>query len=167
MSLLSRFRRTVVPMSTRKKPNTDDSRFYNYQKSTKSFNEKTVKSRNFPSCTDSHGDCTNTTDHQYQNLHHQQPHQQLNQNLKEKIATRNSFSKNVSKLSTHNINKSSKPKTDKALSENVNLSRSNTFTLEKEMNDQSKNQPHSRRKENTSNCTEYHAVAECDKRISK
>lgn len=71
MSLLSRFRRTVVPMSSsRKKANTDDGRLYNYRKPTKSFNEKSVKTRNSPSYTDSHGDGTTTTGYQYHHPHH-------------------------------------------------------------------------------------------------
>lgn len=165
MSLLSRFRRTVVPMSSRKKANTDDGRLYNYQKPTKSFNEKSVKSRNFTSYTDSHGDGTTATGYQYHHRHHQQhhPQQQLQLNSKEKVATRHG-SGNMSKSSTYNTNKSSKTKMDKTMSENGTLSRSNTFTLEEEMNAQHKAHPHTRQKENPLKCSKYNAIAECDRR---
>lgn len=174
MSLLSRFRRTVVPTSSsRKKVNTDDGRLYNYQKPTKSFNEKSVKSRNFTSYTDSHGgDGSTTTGYQYHHRHHPHHHQQQQQyqqqqqqlqqsnpigklNAKEKVAVTRHGSGNMSRSSsTYRTNKTSKTKLDKAISENSTLSRSNTFTLEEEMNAQNKTHPHN-------------AAAECDWRKSK
>lgn len=183
MSLLSRFRRTVVPMSSssssRKKSNTDDGRLYNYRKPTKSFNEKSVKTRNLPSYTvDSHGDGTTTTGYQYHHRHHrhqqqqQQPQQhqqqyQPNQNLKEKVAIRNS-SGNMSKSSPDTRNKSSKSKANNdMLLDSGALSRSNTFTLEEEMNAHNDTYPRAKRKEKPLSNNNTTAANECVERKSK
>lgn len=171
MSLFSRFRRTVVPMSSsRKKTNTDDGHLYNYRKPTKSFNEKSVKTRNLPSYTDSHGDGTTNTGYQYhhhrQHRHQQQQqhqHQQPNQNLKEKVAIRSS-STNTSKSSADIRNKSAKSKTNNgALLDGGTLSRSNTFTLEDELKAENETYPRMKRKEKP----EYNTTTANDEQKSK
>lgn len=172
MSLLSRFRRSVVPVSSKKKTHSDDSRLYNYRKPTKSFNEKSViKSKNLPAYTDSaHGDGTTTAGNQYhhrqeqQHDHHQQ--QPSNQNSREKVAVRNS-SGNMSKSLPFTTNKTSKPKTNKNTFDNGSLSRSNTFTLEEERHAQNETYPYAKRKEKPLNSGEMTAGSEYDARKSK
>lgn len=138
MSFLSRFRRNVLPSTPRSKKviattADDDVRQFNYRKSTKSFNEKSVKPRNSPLYINSYDD-----DNNY------------------KVANEKS-SNNIgnSKLygsSTLTTNKPKKKKTDNSLgatvasSRNNNLSRSNTFTLEDEDNLQNGIYPRSLKK---------------------
>lgn len=140
MSLLSRFRRTVLPStSSNKKHSADVGRQYNYRKPTKSFNEKSVKSRSLQTHSDAHDDIN------YQN--HQQQHHPLN--AKEKPTRSNS---KISKSSTLTTNKSTKTKTNES-SDNANLSRSNTFTLEGEHNFHNETYPRSKKKDKTPNGT--------------
>lgn len=113
MAFLSRFRRTVLPSPRNKKLTAsadDDFHHYNYRKSTKSFNEKSVKLKNSQMCADSYDD-------------------NINNDAKEK-PTKNSRNNKIY-VSTLTTNKSTKNKTDNSLSVG-GLSRSNTFTLEDE-----------------------------------
>lgn len=123
MSLLSRFRRTVLPSNSRsKKVATDNNtRQHNYRKSTQSFNEKSVKPKNSHLYIDTHDD--------------------NNQNIAEgKSSKKNGNSKPVGS-STLILNTSKKNKTDKSFVSSATLSRSNTFTLEDEDNIQNGTYP--------------------------
>lgn len=140
MSLLSRFRRTVLPSSSRSKKTADDDvRHYNYRKPTKSFNEKSVKSKSSPSYAESH-DAANYYDG------------------REKSVKSNNSNSATSKLSTRSSmfmpNKSTKVKSvdvDSAAA----LSRSDTFTLEEEANLKNGTYPRSKRKDKSSNADPY------------
>lgn len=104
MSLLSRFRRTVLPSNPRSKNFSaeNDSCQYNYRKSTKTFNEKSVKPKNSQLCADSKNGIN---------------YNDVNEKLKS---------------STISTKKLSKNKPEKSFG--GSLSRSNTFTLEDEAN---------------------------------
>lgn len=130
MSLLSRFRRTVLPTSSRNKKvtNTDDDvHHYNYRRPTKSFNEKSVKTKSSPSFADSFND---------RNYH----------DAKGKLAKGSNKLFMPSLLAT---NKSTKAKIDNSVDNE--LKRSNTFTLEEEANLQNVTLPRSQRKEKCQN----------------
>lgn len=131
MSLLSRFRKTVLPSNSRNKKvtNTNDNvHHYNYRRPTKSFNEKSIKPKSSQSCADSFNDKN----------HH---------DLKGK-STKNSNKIFMPSLLT--TNKSTKNKIDNPV-DNSSLSRSNTFTLEEEVNLQNATLPRSQRKEKCQN----------------
>lgn len=141
MSLLSRFRRTVLPSNSRSKKTIDDDvRHYNYRKPTKSFNEKSVKSKSSHSCTDSH-DGTNYYD------------------AKEKSAKNtNSNNNNSGRLSRSSIFATSNKSPTKMKSEDVDsgtLSRSDTFTLEEEANLKNGTYQRSKKKEKSSTISPY------------
>lgn len=141
MSLLSRFRRTVLPSNSRNKKTIDDDvRHYNYRKPTKSFNEKSVKSKSSPSCTDSH-DGTNYYD------------------AKEKSAKNSSSNNNNSgRLSRSSMFGTSNKSPTKMKSDNVDsgtLSRSDTFTLEEEANLKNGTYQRSKKKEKSSTISPY------------
>lgn len=108
MSLLSRFRKTVLPSNSRSKKVDDDVSQYNYRRSTKSFNEKSVKPRN------SHLLIKSIDNNNY--------------NDGQKKSLRNNGRSNPT------TNKSKENKAANKLSAAATLSRSNTFTLEDEAN---------------------------------
>lgn len=129
MSLLSRFRKTVIPSSYRSKKSTNsDDVHHNYRKPTKSFNEKSVKSR--------------SSSHSFANSFNDDiPAQQQPQYSKQKSLSRNCNSTNnksnnnkPSKLSTlSSLTKSAKAKPNNGYSiDSGTLTRSDTFTLEEE-----------------------------------
>lgn len=136
MSLLSRFRRTVLPSTARtKKHHDDDAHHYNYRKPTKSFNEKSVKPRSPQSYSNSHDDT-------------------INHNTKEKSIRSGT---KLSRSSTITPNKSTKNRMDNendAL-DNAALTRSNTFTLEEEANLRNGTYPRSKIKEKTPSDSRY------------
>lgn len=157
-TLLSRFRRTVLPStSSSKKHSADDGRQYNYRKPTKSFNEKSVKTRSSQPCTDAHED----TSHQ-QPQHHHHHHQHSAREIREKP---NRSSSKLSKSSMLNTNRTTKNRTNDSM-DNSALSRSNTFTLEDEANFQNGTYPRSKKKEKTP-IRERNADADYDERKSK
>lgn len=129
MSLLSRFRRTVLPSNSRGRKvatATDNNiRQYNYRKSTQSFNEKSVKPKN------SHLDAYT--------------HDDNNQNT---AGGKSSKKNGNNKLfgSSLIVNTSKKNKTDKLFVSSATLSRSNTFTLEDEGNIQNGTYPRFQKK---------------------
>lgn len=131
MSLLSRFRRTVLPTNSRNKKvsNTDDDvHHYNYRRPTKSFNEKSVKPKSCQSFANSFND---------RNYHD----------------AKGKSTKGSSKLFMSSLlaaNKSTKNKIDNSV-DNAALSRSNTFTLEEEANLQNVTIPRFQRKEKCQN----------------
>lgn len=134
MSLLSRFRKTVIPSSYRNKKSTDasDVHQHNYRKPTKSFNEKSVKSRSSTqSFTNSYDD------------------DDLVQQSKHKSVSRNSSTK-PSKLSTiGSLAKSAKNRASHGDAADAGtLSRSDTFTLEEENQIQNGTYPRLKRKDN-------------------
>lgn len=142
MSLLSRFRRTVLPSNSRNKKTIDDDvRHYNYRQPTKSFNEKSVKSKSSHSCTDSH-DGTNYYD------------------AKEKSAKNSSSNSNNNsgRLSRSSIFATSNKSPTKMKLEDVDsgtLSRSDTFTLEEEANLKNGTYQRSKKKEKSSTISPY------------
>lgn len=132
MSLLSRFRKSVLPSSSRgKKVNEtveDDIRYYNYRKPTKNFIEKSIKSK------------TSQLN---------SPHDRNHYDAKEKST------KNVNiRPSKPSKNKSTNNKTDNSMN-NVALSRSDTFTLEEEANLHNGTYTRSPKKEKSSTISRY------------
>lgn len=129
MSLLSRFRETVLPSISRNKKLVDDNvRNYNYRKPTISFNEKSVKSKN-SAAQYSHADDNN--------LHHC--------DAAEKSARSNrKLSKTSISKSTVQQSANKNKRNNHSSADNATLSRSNTFTLDEE--EQFQNETHSKSK---------------------
>lgn len=135
MSLLRRFRETVLPSSSRnKKLANDDVRHYNYRNPTKSFNEKSVKTKNSTThYTDSHTDDNN---------HHHCDSKEKNVRNISKLSRRtaSTVQQSVKKNKTNNHR----------LADNATLSRSNTFTLDEEKQFQKGYDPKSKRTDKNS-----------------
>lgn len=140
MSLLSRFRKTVLPSSSRNKKLADDNvRHYNYRKPTKSFNEKSVKSKNSTThYTDSHSDDNN---------HHCDGKEKNERN-----------SCKLSRISTSTVQQSANKNKNNnhSLADNATLSRSNTFTLHEEEQFQNGTHPKSKRRNNDADGKKYY-----------
>lgn len=146
MSLLSRFRKSVMPSSLRSKKSTDnDVQQQNYRKPTKSFNEKSVKSRKSSLSYANHAD-----DDSYYN-----DTPDRNQRSISKLSTRSSsINANKSMLKNNrainNNNNNNAPHhhhNGNGDADNGNLSRSNTFTLDEEKQIQNGTYPRLKKKD--------------------
>lgn len=138
MSLLSRFRKSVMPSSMRSKKSIDnDVQQQNYRKPTKSFNEKSVKSKKSSLSHANHAD-----DGSYYN-----DLPERNQRSISKLSTR-SPSMNANKSMLKNIranNNTPRHHNGNGQADNGNLSRSDTFTLDDEKQIQSGTYPRSKK----------------------
>lgn len=148
MSLLSRFRKTVMPSSSRnKKTIEDDAPHHNYRRPTKSFNEKSVKLRNPTQSNTNHAN----DDYYYHDS------RDKNHRSASKLSTRSS-AVNTNKLTKNNQIKNNSGRGNKNLSDkdNGNLSRSDTFTLEEEQQLQNGTYTRSMKKDKLSNIDSHY-----------
>lgn len=148
MSLLSRFRKSVIPSSMRSKKSIDnDVQQQNYRKPTKSFNEKSVKSKSFNSYNSRDG--TNYYDGPEK-------------------TSRSSSNNKQSRSSIFTPNKSTKSNSNDV--DSAALSRSNTFTLEEEANLKNGTDLRANKKDKPSNASPYresYVATGCDERKGK